>query len=267
MVWGEVVWSASQALDSSNTDDALYSYGYHRGFWTAGCRIQAHRSLTCAVEADHDLSSTTGDQFPCFSVPPARVMELSGHQQCGTTHSGFAVDFGAPSAAWRTCPPPPLGPDGKPLPDKYQVDPCLDRFRFEWSQAGLVAYVNGIKFAEDSGWPSYAQLPASIADGSTPVYMHMADWGDFSSSDTYRFHWGRSAANPHDAAGNLLAPSASPTFGTQPRPSPTPSPTPSASPTPTPSPTPFACNLRYGGVGHPGTCVRQPDGSIVFRRS
>jgi hypothetical protein len=177
-------------------------------------------------------------------------MELSGHQACGSVHSGFAVDFGAPSNAWRVC-------------AAGTVDPCLDRFRLEWSKTGLVAYVNGIKFAEDSGWPAQAQLPDAVVNGSTPIYAHFADWGDFSDSNVYRFHWGRIAANPHNADGSLMAPSASPTFGSQP--SPTPSPTPSASPTPTPAPTPFSCNLRYGGSGHPGTCVRQADGSIVFR--
>jgi hypothetical protein len=251
VAWTEVVWSAQQTLNSANTDDALYSYGYHRGFWTAGCRLQATRSLTCAVEADHDLASTTGDQFPCFSTPPARVMELSGHQQCGITHSGFSVDFGAPAAAWRICP-------------AGTVDPCLDRFRFEWSQAGFVAYVNGIKFAEDSGWPAGSQLPASIVDGSTPVFAHFADWGDFSDTNVYRFHWARIAANPHDAAGNLLPPSASPTFGTT---QPPPSPTPTSRPTPTTTPGAFSCNLRYGGAGHPGTCVRNPDGTVLFRPS
>lgn len=245
VVWTEMVWSTQQALNSAATNDALYSYGYHRGFWTAGCRLQATRSLTCAVEADHDLASTTNDQFPCFSVPPARVMELSGHQQCGSVHGGFSVDFGAPAAAWRTCP-------------AGTVDPCLDRVRLEWSQAGLVAYVNGIEFARDTGWPAASQLPASIVNGSTPVFAHFADWGDFTGG-VYRFHWARIAAQPHNPDGSLMAPSASPTFGTSP--SPTPTPTPTASPTPST----FACNLRYGGSGHPGTCVRNADGTVLFR--
>ena len=250
VVWTEIVWSTQQALNSAATNDALYSYGYHKGFWTAGCRLQATRSLTCAVEADHDLATTTGDQFPCFSVPPARVMELSGHQQCGGVHSGFSVDFGAPAAAWRACP-------------AGTVDPCLDRVRLEWSQAGLVAYLNGIEFARDTGWPTASQLPTSIVDGSTPVFAHFADWGDFSDSSVYRFHWARIAAQPHNPDGSLMTPSASPSFGTAPPPSPSPTPSPTASPPP-PS---FACNLRFGGSGHPRSCVRQPDGTILFRPS
>ena len=270
VAWGEVVASTSQTLDSTSTVDGLYSYGYHRGFWTFGCRIQAAKRLTCAVEADHDLATTTGDSYPCFSQFPARVIEMSGHQQCGGTHSGFAVDFGAPGSVWRTCPFDAAG-------NTTSVDACLERYRFEWSQDGFRAYVNGVKFAEDTGWPAQAQLPASLVDGSTPLYAHFADWGDGADGRVYRFHWGRVAANPHDSAGNLLPPSASCQFlgtcgGPSPSPSPSPTPSPSAFPTSTPSPTagPFACNLRYpdvpGGrpVGHAGTCTRQPDGSFRF---
>ena len=259
VVWPEVDWSTSPTPSATSTNDGLYMYGYFQDSWAAGCRLQGSRSLTCSVQADHVLSSTTNDQSPCFSAPPARVMEISGFQACGSTHSGFSVDFGAPSNAWRQCP-------------AGTIDPCLDRFRFEWSAAGLVAYVNGIKFAEDSGWPGGSQLPAAIVNGSVPVFAHFADFGDFSDGQVYRFHWQRLAVNPHDAAGNPLPPSASPTFGqTPPSPSPiptpsaTPSPSPSGTPTPAPSPTPFACNLHYGGTGHAGTCLRQADGSIVFR--
>jgi hypothetical protein len=229
IVWPEVEWStAPQPSAAPGFTDNLYAYGYYLGGTAAGCRLQATRSLTCAVEADHVLSSTTNDQPPCFSSAPSRVMELSGFQACGGTHSGFSVSFGAPSNAWRVCP-------------AGTVDPCLDRFRFEWSQAGLAAYVNGIKFAEDSGWPSGSQLPAAIVNGSVPVYAHFADFGDFSDSAVYRFHWRQIAVNPHDAAGTPLPPSASPTFGQappSPSPFPTATPTPTGTPTPTPSPTP-----------------------------
>lgn len=251
VAWPEMVWSTTQRLNPDATNDALYSYGYYRGFTAAGCRLQAHRSLTCAVEADHVLASTTNDQPPCFSSPPSRVMELSGFQTCGSTHSGFAVDFGAPSAAWRVCP-------------AGTVDPCLDRFRLEWSKTGLKAWVNGIPFAEDSGWPAGSQLPDAIVNGSVPIWAHFADWGDFSDGNVYRFHWQRIAVNPHDAAGSPLGPSASPTFGTPPPP--TPSPTPTGTPTPTPAPTPFPCTLTGAGATLTGTCLRQTDGSIRFAR-
>lgn len=279
-VWAEMDWSTRQLQDPSNTNDALYSYGYYKGAWAAGCRLQASRSVTCAVEADHDLASTTGDQAPCFSDPPARVMEISGFQQCGSTHSGMSVSFGAPANAWRVCP-------------RGQVDPCLDRFRLEWSATGLVVYVNGIKFGEDSGWDKTVgfALPPAIVDGATPVYAHFSDWGVFKDPNVYRFHWQRVAVNPHNGDGTPAGPTASPTFGTKPPPptptpsptatptptptatpspsptpsaSPTPSPTPSPSPTPTPAPTPYACSLTGLGSTIAGSCLANPDGTTTF---
>jgi hypothetical protein len=200
IVWPEMVWSTAPAPVQGGSTDGLYLYGEFQNAWAAGCRLQSHHSLTCAIEADHTLASVTNDQPPCFSVQPSRVMELSGFQECGSTHTGFADDFGAPAGAFRTCQP-------------NQTDQCLDRFRLEWSKTGLVVYVNGMKYAEDSGWPSYAQLPDSVVNGATPIYVYFGQWGDFASSDIYRFHWQRLAVNPHDAAGNPLSPSASPTFG------------------------------------------------------
>jgi hypothetical protein len=205
--WPEVAWSTAGA--PGDTTDALYLYGHFKGATSGGCRLQAHRSETCAVEADHVLSSTTGDQFPCFSAPPSRLFEISGHQQCGDVHSGMAVDFGAPSNAWRIC-------------RQGEVDPCLDRFRFEWTGNGLTLYVNGIEFGRDTGWPAQAQLPADIVDGSTPIHVYFGQWSDFSDGNPYRFHWQRIAVNPHDVAGNVLAPSQSPTFGGPPPPPPPP---------------------------------------------
>jgi hypothetical protein len=152
------------------------------------------------MEADHALSTTTNDKPPCFSAPATRVFELSGFQACGATHSGFATDFGASKTAWRQC-------------QTNQMDIfCRDRFRLEWSQDGFVAYVNGIEYARDTGWPGYAQIPASIVSGQTPVYAYFGEWGDFSDANVYRFHWGRLAVNPHDASGGLLAPSAAPSY-------------------------------------------------------
>ena len=207
IVWPEVAWSTAAA--PGGVVDGLYLYGHFQGAWTGGCRLQASRSLTCAVQADHVLASVTNDQPPCFSVSPSRVMELSGHQQCGSVHVGMSVDFGAPANAWRVC-------------QTDQVDPCLDRFRFEWSKTGLVIYVNGIRFGEDSGWPAESQLPDSVVSGAMPVWVYFGQWGDFSDPSVYRFHWQRVAVNPHDSNGNPLPPSASPTFGAAPPPPPPP---------------------------------------------
>ena len=52
------------------------------------------------------------------------TFELSGFQACGTTHTGFATDFGASKTAWRQCQTNQM--------DMY----CRDRFRLEWSRDG-----------------------------------------------------------------------------------------------------------------------------------
>ncbi len=199
IVWPEVDWSTSPQ-PTGNVVDGLYIYGQFGGSWASGCRMSAGRRLTCALEADHALSSVTNDQPPCFSVDPSRVWELSGFQQCGSTHFGGAVDFGAPSYAWRMCQPNQM--------DMF----CRDRFRFEWTQNSLTVYVNGYLFFQDSGWPAASQIPTSIVNGSTPIYAYFGEWGDFSDSNVYRFHWQRLAVNPHDSSGNIVAPSAAPSF-------------------------------------------------------
>jgi hypothetical protein len=198
IVWPEIDWSTSPT-PTAKINDGLYLYGHFGGQWAAGCRLNAGRNLICAMEAENELASTTGDKPPCFSIG-ARVFELSAFQVCGTSHSGFATDFNAPKAAWRQCQPNQM--------DIY----CRDRFRLEWSQDGFVAYVNGIEFARDTGWPGYAQIPANIVSGQTPVYAYFGEWGDFSDANVYRFHWGRIAVNPHDANGVLLPPSTAPSY-------------------------------------------------------
>jgi hypothetical protein len=199
IVWPEIDWSTSPT-PTPKVADGLYLYGHFGGQWAAGCRLNGGRNLICAMEADHALATTTNDKPPCFSAPETRVFELSGFQACGATHSGFATDFGAPKTAWRQC-------------QTNQMDVfCRDRFRLEWSRDGFVAYVNGIEYARDTGWPGYAQIPASIVSGRTPVYAYFGEWGDFSDANVYRFHWGRLAVNPHDANGGLLTPSVAPSY-------------------------------------------------------
>lgn len=254
VAWPEVDWSTSEL--SGNVVEGLYGFGYYGGNWSAGCRLQAHHSLTCSIEdgsatADRPLPGETQDQGPCFPADPNRVMEMSGFESCGPKHFGFAEDFGAPKGVFRSC--AQNAANG--------IDGCLDRFRLEWSQAGFVAYVNGVKFAEDSGWDANHQLPASIVNGSTPVYAHFVDFSDFNAPPpAVRVHWQRIAVNPHDANGNLLPPSASPTFGQTP-PSPTPTPTPSPTPTATPTPVPatkLVCPVVANPVvGQQVTCTYQ----------
>lgn len=273
--WPEVDWSTSPTPTETAAPETLYGYGYFANNWSGGCRLQARHALTCALEdsqADRPLAGETQDKAPCFPAGSNRVMELSGFEACGSTHSGFSEDFGAPTGAFRSC------SDGA-------VDPCMDRFRFEWSQAGLVVYINGIKFAEDSGWDANHQIPAAIVNGSTPVWAHFFDFGDSNDGNVYRVHWSRVAVNPHNPDGSPMAPSAScqflnncsnPSPSPSPNPSPTPSPTPSPSPSPSTSPTPtpsasptsFKCievDNRNGLTSRTGNCVANSDGTITFR--
>jgi hypothetical protein len=199
IVWPEITWSTA-AAPTGHVVDGLYLYGQFGGAWASGCRLNGERNMICSLESSATLSSTTNDTFPCFSVDPSRVFEISGFEQCGSTHFGGAVDFGAPKTAWRQC-----------LSNQMDMF-CRDRFRLEWTQSGFTAYVNGILFFQDSGWPGYAQIPTSIVNGSTPIYAYFGEWGDFSDSNVYRFHWGRIAVNPHDSSGNLVAPSAAPSY-------------------------------------------------------
>jgi hypothetical protein len=198
IVWPEVVWSTA-ATPTAKVTDGLYLYGHFGGQWASGCRLNGGRNMVCALEADHTIRAGNS-QSPCFPAPDSRVLAVSGFQACGTTHSGFAADFGAPKSAWRQC-------------QANQADVyCRDRFRFEWSQDGFVAYVNGIRYAQDSGWPGDARIPQSIVSGHVPVYAYFGEWGDFSDANVYRFHWGRVAVNPHDASGSLLGPSRAPSY-------------------------------------------------------
>ena len=239
VVWPEIEWSTAPA-PTGQVVDGLYMYGQFGGNWVGGCRVQARRSLTCAVQADHTLNVTANDQPPCFQASPTRVMEISGFQQCGSSHFGGSVDFGAPSNAWRIC---------QANQDNWF---CRDRFRFEWTRSSLTVYINGILFLQDADWPSFAQLPDHVVSGNTPVYAHFGEWGDFSDSNVYRIHWGYLHINPHDDHGNFAAPSAAESFcpdqpfqtcpipgeseGLRPPPLRTPTPTPSPRPS-TPAPT------------------------------
>lgn len=132
----------------------------------------------------------------------------------------------------------------------------------------MVIYVNGKKYFEDSGWDTAHQIPDSVL--AQPWYVYYTDWqGCCDHAPAYRFSWGRLAVNPHDAAGNILPPSASPTFG-QPVPTPVPTAiatrtaTPSATSTPIPTPVPTApaiapCRVRVSINGGPDQYVDAPN--------
>lgn len=238
IAWGELVISQAPQPTGSVVD-SLYSYGYFGGNWTIGCRLHPGGPI-CAVQTPNGLlpGMPGTDTYPCFSASPNRSIEMSWFQQCGTTHDGGLRAAGGNYAKYfRQC--------GAVDPDTN----CRDRFRMEVSKNGLVLYVNGFKYFEDSGWPSLYQLPDSAVNGDW--YAYFADWTDNPEPNvTYRFHWDRIAVNPStgpsapadfcpDKPGSICPPgSSTSTPITTPSPSKTPLPTPSPTSTPTVSSTP-----------------------------
>ena len=200
VAWVEIDISTAPTPNNGGTTDGLYAYGRFPGFDTFGCRIHANEKFTCAYEAARG-GANGQDTYPCFEFSPARLIEISGFQQCGTRHFGGDPGFGAPGAYFRTC------NTAAQVPDMM----CRDRFRIELSQNGMVAYVNGQRYFEDSGWPARNQLPSAMATGQ-PVYVYMSDWEVRPNAPAYRFHWDRMAINPHDADGSISDPTASPSF-------------------------------------------------------
>jgi hypothetical protein len=201
VAWPEIDISTADTPNGHSITDGLYAYGRFGGFDTFGCRLHAAPALICAYEAARG-GATGLDQPPCFEFSPARLIEISGFENCGNVHFGGDPGFGAPAGYFRTCSSPSQVPDMM----------CRDRFRLELSQDGLVAYVNGQRYFEDTGWPTRNQLPAGIANGSTPVYVYMSDWEDRPNQPAYRFHWQRIAVNSHNADGTSMGPSAAPSF-------------------------------------------------------
>jgi hypothetical protein len=235
IAWPEIDISTGPTPDNNGTSDGLYAYGRFPGYDTFGCRIHAAQKFTCSYEAARG-GANGQDTSPCFEFSPDRLVEISGFENCGNTHFGGDPSFGAPGQYFRTCDSQAQEPDMM----------CRDRFRLELSQNGLVAYVNGQRYFQDSGWPTRNQLPAAVANGSTPVYVYFSDWEDTPNQPAYRFHWQRLTVNPHNADGTSMAPSAAPSFclgqpmntcASASAPA-TPTNTPAAQATNTPTPTP-----------------------------
>jgi hypothetical protein len=235
VAWGEMVIS-SAPQPTGTVVDGLYAYGLFGGQDTFGCRLHAGRKLTCSYEAARGGANGL-DTNPCDEFLPDRLIEVSGFEQCGTTHFGGSADFGAPGQYFRQCDSAAQAPDMM----------CRDRFRMELRHDGLKVYVNGALYLEDSGWPARNQIPAQWGTSAQPLYVYFADWQDRPTQAAYRFHWDNMAINPHNPDGSFRAPSAAPNFclgqpgntcmGT-PAPTATASPTvaPGASPTATPTP-------------------------------
>jgi hypothetical protein len=237
--WIEFTVTTAPSPDRYTADapEQGYAYGRFHGFPTFGCRFQNGGENTCSgflgnstanYPANNLPFQPTGDRPPCFSLASDRLWELSYFQSCGSNFDG--VHFGGFSdpahSVWRSCAP------------TQDYDPCLDRFRIELSKTGMVLYVNGIRYFEDSGWDAQHALPDSLVNA--PVYVYYDDWGQGGGPGAVRFHWERLAVNAHGANGQFLPPSASPSFGSQLAPTPTAAPTRTATATPTRTPVPSA---------------------------
>jgi hypothetical protein len=230
------------AAPTGKTTDHLYGYGAFGGAWTVGCRLQPDRHITCALEADQPISPG--------GIVPNRVWEMSFFQIVGLGSNMGGGPFGTGATYFRQC-------------QSNQMDMfCRDRFRMELTKTSVTLYVNGYKYFQQvasptqqiPGLPVGQLLPNNFS--TNPNYVYYSDWYDSPTAASYRIHWGQVSVNPHNAQGNLLAPSSSPSFclgmpqntcsmsggmnGTptsMPMASPTPTSMVMASPTPTPKST------------------------------
>ncbi len=236
--WPEIVFTQAP-VPTNDVVDNLYAYGQFGGYWSVGCRLHGRGAFTCAVETNQHNQSGN-DTPPCFTVGPSRLMELSGFQYCGSSHYSYDEHPDARQYL-RHC-------------QNNQMDMfCRDRVRMELTKSSLTVYVNGHIYLQDAGWDAAHQLPDSWVNGGD-TYVYFADWEDRAPNPLYRFHWGRTAVNPHNPDGTFTALSAAPSFclgmpqntcpvdmGGNGSPTPTGmmmSPTPTRVPTPTRIPTP-----------------------------
>lgn len=197
-LWPEVTWSTSPAIVNDAVEN-LYIYGHFKGHWASGCRINTGRYFTCALQYPHAPIPAEA-RNRCGAITDGnRLWEISHFQQCGTVHN-YGIMPEKENRPWRQC-------------RANQMDMfCRDRLRFEWSKAGLVTYVNGVKFFEDSGWPAAQQLPEQIVNGTTPLYVYFGQRGGMRTPHVLRVHWDRIAVNPRDADTHIQPPTQSPSY-------------------------------------------------------
>jgi len=252
IVWPEIdITTAPQP--TGQVVDSLYGYGQFGGNWAIGCRLHSGRNPICSVENAASNVTNTNNAAPCFRSAPARVIEMSDFEVCGSSH--FGGDAGGDNGNyWRVCNSAAQEPDMV----------CRDRFRMELTQSSLDLYVNGHLYFEDANWPASSQIdPNAIANGQW--YVYAVDWqGNTSVNDAFRFHWDNFAVNPHNADGTFTAPSAAPGFcygqpnstcmsGMTPVPTSAPTstavaPTATSTVTPTPTGTPTATSTPGAGT-------------------
>jgi hypothetical protein len=200
--------------------DSLYGYGSFGGVGALGCRIERNDQGGNFVCAMYDNSNrVTGGECPGDRVctdnggRPGRVWETQG---AGTAKTASSVTGNDPQAlipgtsmrlrdVWRMC------------ADNELDLHCRDRFRMEITKDSIHLFVNGYPAMQIDGL--YAVNPDTGADNRIPdswfdqgVRPYFASWINGGQHKPTRWHWDRVAVNPHDAAGNMLPPSAAPSF-------------------------------------------------------
>lgn len=175
--WPELVVSTGA---SPYDTGSLYAYDLFPEDWTLGCRLQASRYPVCAFKND-DGDIQAGESS-------RRIWEMSAHQPVGTTNYGGSP-FEGRGDYWREC--------GENDPDML----CRDRFRLELTRSSLTLYVNGNKYFEQTGVPTF---PDAFYNGD--LYVYFASVAVSHPAEVIRFHWDRVSVNPD------TPPSAAPGF-------------------------------------------------------
>lgn len=192
--WPEITWS-TLPQPSSNGFGSFYQYGQFNGGWSGGCRLGGDGNIICA-EMYPQANIPAAAQGKCQSVADEhRMLEIAYWITCGSTNYYlYDAQNAAANTPKRTC-------------KSNQMDIyCRDRYRIEFSKAGMVVYSNGVRVFEDSNWPASQQIPDDIVNGTTPVYVYFGQRAVTSNRNVFRFHWDRIAVNPHDVGSHIQPP-------------------------------------------------------------
>ena len=213
------------ATSTGTVVDSLYGYGQFGGVGAIGCRFERNSAGGNQVCSMYDNSTRTagGIDVTCAIHP------------CVTDgRSGRVWETQGVGTAW-TAPSVEGGYAGYPIPgtslnsndvfricNTNQMDMfCRDRFRMELTKTSLTIFVNSYQwFKIDGLYASNPGTQCSGCDNRIPdswfgpggVHVYFTSWINSGQHYPVRYHWGRLAVNPHDAAGNPLPPSVAPTY-------------------------------------------------------
>lgn len=169
--WPEIVISTSPGpIDVGS----LYAYDLFPEGLTVGCRLQATRYPVCAYKDDNG-NAEAGEGS-------TRIWEMSAHQIVGTdNYGGFPAE--GREKAWRVC--IDTNPDME----------CRDHFRLELTANSLTLFVNGTKYFEQSGIPSF-----HYEFLNQELYVYFASMVVSHPAEALRFHWDDIRVNPESSS-------------------------------------------------------------------